>query len=60
MISKGSLEMILGIMIKNVLPGVEQSLNLRVVLGDKFDDQKPAYLAQKSGDMTEGQIVRDR
>jgi len=44
---------------KYILPGAEQPLNLGVVLGDKFNDQKPAYLTQKSGDMAEGHIVGD-
>lgn len=57
MISEGSFEMVLVVIGKDVLPGAEQPLHLRVVLGDKLNDKETADFTEKERNITEREIV---
>lgn len=45
--------MILRIMCEDVLSSAKKSLYLRIILGNKFNNQIVAQLAQKEGDVAE-------
>ena len=60
MLPKLIFESLLSIVGKDVLAGHQKSLNLRVTLGDKLDDERVADPAKKTGNPFEWEVVGNR